>query len=181
MIVAVFGSAGPREGSSDYTQAYELGFALGRQGHTVMTGGYFGVMQAAAQGALDGGGKTIGVTCADIDSWRPTGPNPFIQDHRSTPNLNSRLEVLVREADAFFALPGGIGTMGEIILALNLMAVNSMPVKPLIAIGNAWQKTFDAFFNACAPQIASKDKALLVCAPDVPQALAEFSKMINRG
>ena len=76
--------------SSDYTQAYELGYALGREGHTV-TGGYFGVMQAAAQGALDAAVRPS-VSPARI-LLTTYGAKPFIQDHRSTPSLNARLEV----------------------------------------------------------------------------------------
>ncbi len=171
MIVSVFGSAHPLEGSPEYQQGYLLGQLLAEAGYTVMTGGYRGVMEAAARGASEAGAKTIGVTCADIDVWRPGGPNQWISEHHSTPHLNARLEVLTRKADAYIALPGGIGTLGEIILALNLIAINSIHARPLIAVGSGWYETFNAFYEACEPHIAAKDKQFLLFAPDVQAAI----------
>lgn len=146
-IIAVFGSAAPKPGSECYAQAESLGNALGSNGFTVMTGGYCGAMEATSKGTVEAGGHTIGVTCEDIDRYRPGGANSWIQEVISTENLNKRLEVLTRQPDAFIALPGGFGTLCEIALALNLMAVGSIEPKPLILIGEAWKKSWQAFIQ----------------------------------
>ena len=48
MIVAVYGSAAPAPGTSLYQGALELGRFLAQAGHTVMTGGYWGTMEAVS-------------------------------------------------------------------------------------------------------------------------------------
>ena len=139
-VVAVFGSAAPMPGSEGYAQAESLGNALGANGYIVMTGGYCGAMEAVSKGTVESGGQTIGITCEDIDRYRPGGANQWVQVVIPTENLNKRLEILTRQPDAFLALPGGFGTLCEIALALNLMAVSSIEPKPLILIGRSLAK-----------------------------------------
>jgi len=79
MIIAVYGSAKPTAGDALYEEARRLGALLARQGHTVMTGGYCGTMEAVSRGAAEAGGNTIGVTCAEIERYRPGGANPWVQ------------------------------------------------------------------------------------------------------
>ena len=146
MIVAVYGSARPVEGDALYEEARRLGALLARRGHTVMTGGYCGMMEAVTRGAAEAGGKTIGVTCAEIERHRPGGANPWVQVVIHTETLNQRLEVLTRQPDAMIALPGGIGTMAEISLALNLSVISQEEPKPIILIGRSWRETFETFY-----------------------------------
>ena len=54
----------PSPGEPLYACAYDTGRALAVAGHTVLTGGYGGVMEAASRGALEAGGRTVGVTCS---------------------------------------------------------------------------------------------------------------------
>jgi len=53
MIVAVYGSAAPKPGTPLYQNALELGRLLAQAGHTVMTGGYGGTMEAVSRGAAE--------------------------------------------------------------------------------------------------------------------------------
>ena len=146
MIIAVYGSARPAAGDALYEDARRLGALLARQGHTVMTGGYCGMMEAVSRGAEEAGGKTIGVTCAEIERYRPSGANPWVQVNIHTETLNQRLEVLTRQPDAMIALPGGIGTLAELSLALNLSVISPDCAKPLVLIGPAWRKTLETFY-----------------------------------
>src|SRR5437763_16964325 len=68
VIVTVFGSSRPREGSLDYEEARVLGRALAKHGFAVCSGGYAGVMEAVSRGAKEAGGKTYGVTAAFFKS-----------------------------------------------------------------------------------------------------------------
>src|SRR6185295_11638657 len=102
-------------------EAYELGKLLAGAGHTVLTGGYMGTMEAVSKGANEAGGHVIGVTCAQIESWRATGPNAWVKEQRRFETLQERLNCLIDSCDAAIALPGGPGTLTEIALSWNLM------------------------------------------------------------
>ncbi|MEA4812886.1 MAG: LOG family protein [Anaerolineaceae bacterium] len=180
MIVAVFGSAQGEPGSSAYEQAQTLGRLLAQAGFDLITGGYCGTMEAASRGAAEAGGHCFGITCADIEKWRPLGANPWVGTEIRTQNLNRRLEVLTRQPDAMIALPGGIGTMVEILLSLNLMVVQSTAIKPLILIGQEWQQTFKALFKNNAAFIKKQDQNLIHFADEVSQAVSICKSLLLR-
>src|SRR3990172_10856853 len=106
MNITVFGGAQPKEGSSGYEEACELGSLLAQRGHTVLTGGYMGTMEAVSRGASDAGGHVIGVTCEDIEAWRKTSANPWVKEERRKKSLIERLQALVEGCDAAIALAG---------------------------------------------------------------------------
>ncbi len=170
--IAVYGSASPKEGQPDYEAAYRLGYLLGQAGFTVMTGGYSGTMEAVSRGAVDAGGHTIGVTCAEIERYRPLGPNPWVQKVRATETLLDRLRILATEADAAIALPGGVGTLLEIALAWNLRVIHALPPQPLILIGRGWQQTFEALLQTQGHYITPAAREVLHFAPNGEAAVA---------
>lgn len=106
MKVAVFGSANASEGDDLYELSYQLGKLLAEAGHTVMTGGYCGTMEAASRGAAEADGHTIGVTSEEIEAFRPGGPNAWVREVIPSVTLGDRIAILTRQADAFIALPG---------------------------------------------------------------------------
>src|SRR5512137_1812942 len=148
MNITVFGGSHPKPGSQAYAEAYELGKLLAQAGHTVLTGGYIGTMEAVSRGANEAGGHVIGVTCSDIEAWRGTRVNAWVQEERHFATLQERLNELVRACDAAIALPGGPGTLTEISLTWNLMIVASIPPKPLILVGPDWKYVMEGFFNS---------------------------------
>ena len=177
--ITVFGSATPKEGEPDYEAAYRLGYLLGQAGYTVMTGGYAGTMEAVSRGAVDGGGRTIGVTCAEIERYRPLDANPWVQKVVSTETLTERLHHLTTSADAAIALPGGVGTLLEITLTWNLLVIHAIPPMPLILVGSGWQKSFEAILAAQERYITPAARDLLRFVPNVKiamQALTEHFK-----
>ena len=78
--VTVFGGSKPKKGEIAYQDALILGTLLGQAGFTVITGGYIGTMEAVSRGASQAGGHVIGITCDEIESWRPVVPNPWINE-----------------------------------------------------------------------------------------------------
>jgi len=66
--IAVYGSSLVSERDPGYRLAYDLGAELARQGATVVTGGYGGVMEAASRGAAEAAGTWSG----SRSSSRPT-------------------------------------------------------------------------------------------------------------
>jgi uncharacterized protein (TIGR00730 family) len=174
MNITIFGGAQPSEGSPAYEEARELGKLLAQGGHTVLTGGYMGTMEAVSRGAHEAGGHVIGVTCGEIELWRPTRANGWVKEERKKQSLLSRLQELIEACDAAMALPGGPGTLTEIMLMWNLMLVRSIPRRPLILIGRGWQSTFDQFFKELDVYIPAEQRELLYFAEDVKTAVKKL-------
>ena len=171
MRVTVFGSSQPKEGDAVYAEALELGKLLAGRGHIVLTGGYIGTMEAVSRGAHEAGGHVIGVTCADIERWRPRAANQWVKEEIRKETLIERLHCLIHESDAAFALPGGTGTLTEISLMWNLMTVESLHRRPLILIGRGWQSTFDQFFREFDSYMSVPQREILKFAEDVKTAI----------
>ncbi len=172
MKITVFGSASPRPETPAYDEALRLGLLLGQAGHTVLTGGYMGTMEAVSRGAAQAGAKIIGVTCAEIEQWRPTRANPWVNEEWRMPTLAERLDQLITQCDAALALPGGAGTLAEIALMWNRLIIGSLSPRPLILIGPAWHAVFDALFTYQNGSLGEREKQWLRFADTVEQAAA---------
>lgn len=177
MKVSVFGGSQAKPGSQAYKEARQLGELLAQRGHTVLTGGYIGTMEAVSRGAHEAGGHVIGVTSAAIERWRPGGANQWVIEQSRWETLLERLQFLVQECDAGIALPGGPGTLAEISLMWNLMVVESMHRRPLALVGNGWQSVFDQLFKALDMYIPAHQRKLVWFAKDVQTAV----KFIENG
>ncbi len=171
MKISVFGGSQPKEGDTAYEDAYKLGKLLADAGHTVMTGGYIGTMEAVSRGASEEGGHVIGVTCSEIENWRAVKPNNWVKEEWRRDTLLERLQLLVIECQAGIALPGGPGTLTEIALMWNLMIVESVPRRPLVLVGGGWQSVFDQFYFQQGVYIQEKQRELLQFVDDVKTAI----------
>ncbi|MEJ5223688.1 MAG: LOG family protein [Anaerolineales bacterium] len=171
MNVTIFGGSQPREGTPDYEQARLLGNLLGQQGYTVQTGGYIGTMEAVSRGASEAGAHVIGVTCEQIEAWRPIRANAWVKEERRTQTLLERLDMLITACDAAIALPGGPGTLAEIALMWNLMIIGALPPRPLILVGRGWQSMLDQAFQTQGDYFPAGQRALIQFAPDVQTAV----------
>jgi len=178
MIITVFGGSGLLESQPAYQDARELGFALGKAGHSLLTGGYVGVMEAVSLGGHEAGAHVIGATCAEIErSHLERKPNPYLDEEWRTQTLAERLVILVDRCDLAIAMPGGVGTLVEITYMWNELIIAAISPKPLIMVGSAWQKTFAEFFEQSESYIPSLEHGHLTFTPDVPSAL-EFINAI---
>lgn len=167
MKVTVFGGARPKPGDPTYQMAYELGAFLAQAGHTVLNGGYIGTMEAVSRGAYEEGGHVMGVTCDEIENWRDVAPNDYITEEVRFETLKQRLAFLMDAAEAAVALPGGLGTMVELSLMWNEIAIEARPRIPLILVGIGWQETFEAFFANLGTFVREEDRALLTFVSNV--------------
>lgn len=156
MRVTVFGGSSPKPGEPAYQEAKKLGELLGAAGHTVLTGGYIGTMEAVSRGVAEGGGHVIGVTCDQIEAWRSIGPNRWVQEEMRFATVRQRLDALIDNCDAAIALPGGIGTLAEIAQMWSNLQVGVIPHRPLILVGSRWKELIEKFFldfNGYVPEI----------------------------
>jgi len=176
MNITVFGGAQPQPDSPAYEEARLLGELLAQRGHTVLTGGYIGTMEAVSRGASEAGGHVIGVTCEDIEAWRGVRPNQWVKEERRSKTLIGRLQALVEGCEAAIALPGGVGTLTEISLMWNLMIVESIHRRPLILVGAGWQSTLDQFHTSFEMYMPAHQRDQLLFAEDVQSAVKIIDK-----
>jgi hypothetical protein len=170
MNITIFGGSSPKPGSHAYLQAYKLGQMLAHAGHSVLTGGYNGTMEATSRGAAEAGGLVIGVTCKEIENWRPVKANTWVQQERNFFSLQERLHELIYSCDAAMALPGGPGTLTEIALTWNLITIHAIHEIPLILIGDEWLKVFNTMFITLEEYIPISQRNILQFAEDIETA-----------
>lgn len=130
-----------------YEEARKLGRLISENRathkHVVITGGGFGIMGAANQGAHDVGAKSIGM---NIVLPFEQEPNPYI-----TPELSFQFHYfairkmhLLMRAKAMVAFPGGFGTMDELFETLTLIQTRKVKPIPVLLFGRRfWQKVIN--------------------------------------
>jgi uncharacterized protein (TIGR00730 family) len=173
MNISVFGGSNPTK--SDYKQAELLGNLLGKAGHTVLTGGYIGTMEAVSKGAVEAGAHVIGVTCEQIENWRPVGRNKWVIEERKYRTLGERLFALIEGSEAAIALPGGPGTLTEISLTWNLLLTDAIPARPLILVGPGWHEVFTRFFKILDAYIPETQRRYLTFVHRPEDAIKKLS------
>ena len=135
------------ENSRYYDEARKIGELITRETETsdqcdlvVITGGGPGIMEAANRGAMDAGGKSIGLNIVLPFEQRP---NPYI-----TPELCFHFHYFairkmhfLKRARALVACPGGFGTLDELFETLTLIQTGKIKRVPVLLLGsNYWRR-----------------------------------------
>jgi uncharacterized protein (TIGR00730 family) len=133
--ITVFAGSSRRASEPFLAVARELGSAIARRGHDlVYGGGRTGLMGALADAALASGGRVHGVILRRFieEDVHHLGVEMFEVD-----DMRARKAGLDERADAFVALPGGLGTLEELaeILSFRKLALHHRPVVLLNAAG----------------------------------------------
>ena len=179
--VSVFGGSQPKPGDPVYQDAIRLGQLLAQAGYTVLNGGYIGTMEALSRGGNEAGGQVIGVTCDEVEAWRPVKANRWVTEEWHYRTLQERLFALVNNAAALLALPGGVGTLAEISLAWNLLITSVLSPRPLILIGHGWQATLQGFLAEEGQFIPQVQRKWVSYAPDVNSAFQQLQESLSNG
>jgi len=111
---------------SVWSTALQVGREIARSDAILICGGLTGVMEAAAKGAKEAGGITVGI----IPGSMKNEANPYIGIAIATGIGYARNAIIATTSDALIVVGGGPGTMSEIALALNLE-------KPVVALENS--------------------------------------------
>ena len=132
MKICVFCSANAGLDPDFYTVARELGRRIGAAGHALVFGGTdMGLMQAVAEATRESGGRVIGVVPERVEE---RGHTSRVMDvHIPCADLTDRKQLMMAQADAFVALPGGIGTLDE-VFTVAASATLGYHAKPLVLL-----------------------------------------------
>jgi uncharacterized protein (TIGR00730 family) len=116
------------------TLAREVGAGLAARGHTlVYGGGRVGMMGTVAVGARSGGVATLGVIPAAMFSVEV--PDPEAHELITTADMVSRKTVMMEKADAFLVLPGGLGTLDELLEVWTTASLD-LHAKPVVLLNH---------------------------------------------
>jgi len=112
--------------------AAEVGTELARRGHSLVTGGgSVSCMGAVARAARAGGAHTVGVIPKALRELEIADDDA--DELLVMPDMRSRKGEMDRRADAFIALPGGLGTLEE-LLEIWVSRVLGMHTKPVVVL-----------------------------------------------
>jgi uncharacterized protein (TIGR00730 family) len=134
--VAVFSGSNIGRGEGYAHAAAALGREIARRGATVVYGGTNkGLMGVMADAALAAGGTVHGVITERLSARGHL--HPHLTRSETVSSLRQRKERMAELADAFIALPGGIGTLEEVMEAwtLNQLGESAKPAGLLDACG----------------------------------------------
>ncbi|MFU0503410.1 LOG family protein [Pseudaminobacter sp. NGMCC 1.201702] len=115
--VCVYCGSSPGRNDVYLKAGYTLGRAIAEAGlRLVYGGGTKGIMGAVAEGALRGGGNVLGIIPRFLIN-REASQNALgdLSEVVITENMHERKHRMFEQSDAFVALPGGIGTVEEIV------------------------------------------------------------------
>jgi uncharacterized protein (TIGR00730 family) len=135
--VSVFGSASIRENNPVYDLGRQVGRLLAENGFAVITGGGPGAMEAANRGAMEAGGKSVGLS---IQLPREQASNPYTNVKLNFRYFFVRKVMFVKYAMAYVILPGGFGTMDELFEAMTLIQTHRIKPFPVIMLGKDYWK-----------------------------------------
>ena len=141
--VSIFGSARIGEDHPYYAQTEQVARLLSDAGFSVICGGGPGVMEAASKGAFQGKSASVGL---NIQLPQEQRSNPYQDISLSFRHFFARKVMFVKFAAAYVVLPGGFGTLDELMEALTLIQTRKSRRIPLILMhAPFWQGLLDWF------------------------------------
>ena len=178
--VTIYGSAQLKAEDELYAQTEEIASRLVQMGFTIITGGGPGVMEAANKGALKSGGRSIGL---NIDLPEEQACNPYTTKSITFNHFFVRKVMLVKYANAFIIMPGGLGTLDELTEVLTLMQTHKIrPFPVLLFNGQYWKGFLDWLKNSVLVRefISESDLNLLRVCDRVDEIIESVQKWYSK-
>jgi uncharacterized protein (TIGR00730 family) len=148
--VSIFGSARTRSDHPYYQLAEEIAKQLSNAGFSVISGGGPGIMEAANKGAYYGKSPSVGL---NIQLPHEQHLNPYQDITQTFQHFFARKVMFVKFAVAYVVMPGGFGTLDELMEALTLVQTGKTRRIPIILVcGDYWRGMLDWFRNFMVPQ-----------------------------
>ncbi len=150
--LAAFGSSQIGSEAEVYQDVLRLSEKIARSGWNGITGGHQGMMAAFSEGMHAGHGHIQGITLERF----PTPPDNTLSEELRAHNFFERMGTMVEQADAWLVLPGGLGTLAELAMTWDLIAIRVLEPRPLLLYGDMWQPIISTL---CEQLILSADNA----------------------
>lgn len=132
--ICVYCSSSDALAPAFFDAARALGVMLAQQGHTLVYGGaYVGLMGALARAVHEQGGRVVGVIPEHMLAQAYHDADELVV----TRDMRERKKVMAEHADAFIGMPGGFGTLEEVleVLTLKQLQLHSKPIALLNTLG----------------------------------------------
>ncbi len=180
--VSIFGSARTSPDHHYYKLTEEIAKQLSDAGFSVISGGGPGIMEAANKGAFHGKSPSIGL---NIELPHEQTSNPYQDISQNFQHFFMRKVMFVKNASAYVVMPGGFGTLDELMEALTLIQTGKTRKIPIILVcKDFWQGMLDWFRNTIiAEGMASPEDMDLIQVIDEPSEIvaAIFKHYETRG
>ncbi len=133
--VSIFGSARIQTDSAYYMLTEVIARKLSDAGFAVISGGGPGVMEAANKGAYFGKSPSVGL---NIQLPHEQHANPFQDISQTFRHFFARKVMFVKFASAYVVMPGGLGTLDELMEALTLIQTGKTRAIPIILVKSSF-------------------------------------------
>ena len=141
--VSIFGSARTKPGQPYYKLTEEIARLLSDAGFSVISGGGPGIMEAANKGAFYGKSPSVGL---NIQLPNEQVGNSYQNISQTFQHFFTRKVMFVKFASAYVVMPGGFGTLDELMEALTLVQTGKTRRMPIILVGSEfWGGMLDWF------------------------------------
>jgi len=163
--ITVYASASPRISSVYFDAAVKLGELLAKYSITCVNGGGIrGLMAAVTDSVLENGGNVCGIIPQFMldNGWL----NPAIQEVIVTSNMHTRKKTMADKADACIALPGGLGTLEELLEIITWKQLG-LHDKPVVILNTA------GYYNDLLAMLNKADKENFIHSPSAVWQVAD--------
>ena len=143
--VSIFGSARTAPDSPYYQLAETIARRLSDAGFSVVSGGGPGIMEAANRGAFHGKSPSIGLNIQLPHEQRTNSYQDISQSFR---HFFARKYMFVRFANAYVVMPGGFGTLDELLEALTLIQTGKSRRIPIILVHTPFWRGLIEWFRS---------------------------------
>ena len=170
--VTIFGSARVKPGTPYYELAEKTARLLSDSGFSVISGGGPGIMEAANKGAFEGKSPSVGL---NIQLPHEQSTNPYQNISQTFRHFFARKYMFVRFASAYVVMPGGFGTLDELMEALTLIQTGKARKIPLILVcSDFWKGMLDWFRERLVEEkMIDPDDMNLIQLIDQPEQVVE--------
>lgn len=172
--VTIFGSARVEPGSQYYQLTESIAHKLSNAGFSVISGGGPGIMEAANKGAFQGKSPSVGL---NIQLPHEQHTNPYQDISQTFRHFFARKVMFVKFASAYVIMPGGFGTMDELMEVLTLVQTGKIRRIPIILVYEPfWRGLLDWIKNSPAHEgmIDPADVDLLKVLDDPDEIVEEI-------
>ncbi|MDR3212867.1 MAG: TIGR00730 family Rossman fold protein [Azoarcus sp.] len=180
--VSIFGSARIKPDHPYYALAERIARLLSDVGFAVISGGGPGIMEATNKGAFFGKSPSVGL---NIQLPMEQQSNAYQDVSQSFQHFFARKFMFVKFASAYVVMPGGFGTLDELLEAMTLVQTHKSRQIPIILVhGPFWRGLLDWFADRLvAERMISPEDLNLVQIIDEPDAVVEaiFKHYETRG